>query len=122
MFRPDIDTPKRVKSNSVTFTEFLQFILTVKPADGHWNSFERECSPCAIEYDFIGKIETMNKDLQFILDHIGVNLTLPTTQERRYERSKSSYFAEVPEHIIQGLWNLYKNDYEMFGYNFTLPH
>ncbi|XP_072041420.1 carbohydrate sulfotransferase 14-like [Amphiura filiformis] len=44
--------------------------------DDHWREMYRICSPCAIKYNFIGKLETINKDSTYILSHIGAtNLT-----------------------------------------------
>ena len=116
---------QRITSEIVTFKECLQYILTLKNCnqfDQHWIPYECECAPCAMNYTFVGKLESMNADVQVLLDQIGKNLSLSSTKENvAYTKSKSAYFADIPKYVIRGLCRVYKHDYEMFGNNFTIP-
>ena len=51
-----------------------------------------------MNYTFVGKLESMNSDVQVLLDQIGKNLSLSSTKENvAYTKSKSAYFADIPK-------------------------
>ena len=39
--------------------------------NGHWKNANRVCSPCAINYDYILKVETHADDLEYIFKMTG---------------------------------------------------
>ncbi|KAL0155080.1 hypothetical protein M9458_049343, partial [Cirrhinus mrigala] len=54
----------------VTFKEFIQYLLDVhRPVgmDIHWEPVGHLCSPCLLDYDFIGKFETLEEEANFLL-------------------------------------------------------
>ena len=117
------------KSNDFTFLQFLRLILQLKPGkfEGHWDRYHDYCTPCSIDYSFIGNTDKLSKEIPYILDKIGVKANdlprkVPWENKAKYPRKKTSYFADIPMDVIKGVWNLYKEDYEMFGYNFTVPN
>ena len=56
----------------MSFVEFLELVVSngddmneIKPNLGlnrHWMTFNSLCDPCHINYDVIGKLETINED------------------------------------------------------------
>ncbi|XP_064595032.1 carbohydrate sulfotransferase 11-like [Liolophura sinensis] len=58
--------------HNVTFPEFIKHVIrTVETKAGlnlHWMPMYMVCSPCEVEYDLIGKLETISQDLNYILE------------------------------------------------------
>jgi hypothetical protein len=53
------------------FEQFVDFILDMKvPNDGHISFFWMACDMCHIEYDVIGKPETINEDMAYIFQKV----------------------------------------------------
>ncbi|KAK1163405.1 carbohydrate sulfotransferase 8-like isoform X1 [Acipenser oxyrinchus oxyrinchus] len=114
--------------SDVTFKEFLQYLLDVhKPVgmDIHWDHVNRLCSPCLIDYDFIGKSESMREDANFLLHLTDApkNLTFPTFKDRHsYEERTTTkitqqYFAQIAPSDRQRAYDFYYMDYLMFNYS-----
>ena len=61
-------TGNRVIQNKRQFNEFLWLITkSGMRGDPHWTSYQKQCTPCDIHYNFIGKLESFNKDLHYIM-------------------------------------------------------
>ncbi|XP_034434178.1 carbohydrate sulfotransferase 8-like [Hippoglossus hippoglossus] len=114
--------------NGVTFKEFVQYLLDVhRPVgmDIHWEQANQLCNPCLIDYDFIGKFETMYEESDFFLRLIGApqNLTLPSFKDRNPTETRTStqvtqsYFSEVSMMERQRVYDFYYMDYLMFNYS-----
>ncbi|XP_072037389.1 carbohydrate sulfotransferase 13-like [Amphiura filiformis] len=64
---------------NIQFQEFIRYVgdsdnMLNDPPEEHWSEMYRLCSPCYIQYDFIGKLETITEDSKFILSHIGAKI------------------------------------------------
>ena len=122
-----------MRSLEVTFEEFLRFVLGRDSfgtfADAHWMRFVERCDPCGIEYDFIGHMETLAEDAEYIFKEIfQSNLNVTESLDPSYGPSAtihalvkpvvfSTYYDEVPDSVIQGIRDYLSVDAEMFGYN-----
>ncbi|XP_033729569.1 carbohydrate sulfotransferase 11-like isoform X2 [Pecten maximus] len=64
--------------HDVTFTEFIQYILEMKrknkieSIDHHFTPIYIHCSPCAVKYDFIGRMENFQEDTTAIFKQTGI--------------------------------------------------
>ncbi|KAM8946710.1 carbohydrate sulfotransferase 8 isoform 2-T2 [Pelodytes ibericus] len=114
--------------SGVLFKEFIQYLLDVhRPVgmDIHWDHVSRLCSPCLIDYDFIGKFESMEEDANFLLHLIGAppNLTFPrfkdrhSNEERTTNKITQQYFAQLSPTERQRSFDFYYMDYQMFNYS-----
>nr|XP_033798438.1 carbohydrate sulfotransferase 8 [Geotrypetes seraphini] len=112
----------------VQFKEFIQYLLDVhKPVgmDIHWDLVSRLCSPCLIDYDFIGKFETMEEDANFLFHLIAAphNLTFPQFKDRHSNEARTTtsiaqqYFAQLSSSERQRTYDFYYMDYLMFNYS-----
>ncbi|MBN3316644.1 CHST8 sulfotransferase, partial [Atractosteus spatula] len=112
----------------VTFKEFMQYLLDVhKPVgmDIHWEHVNRLCSPCLVDYDFIGRFESMEEDANFLLHLTGAprNLTFPSFKDRHSHEERTSarltqqYFAQLTPSERQRAYDFYYMDYLMFNYS-----
>uniref|UniRef100_A0A3B3R4Z9 Carbohydrate sulfotransferase n=1 Tax=Paramormyrops kingsleyae TaxID=1676925 RepID=A0A3B3R4Z9_9TELE len=112
----------------VTFKEFVQYLLDVhRPVgmDIHWEPVGRLCSPCLLDYDFIGKFETIEEDANFLLSRLGAppNLTFPSFKDRNPNAERTSahitqqYFTKLNASERQRAYDFYYMDYLMFNYS-----
>lgn len=114
--------------SGVTFQEFIRYLLDVhRPVgmDIHWEPVSQLCSPCLLDYDFIGKFETLEEDANFLLRRTGApkNLTFPTFKDRNPEAARTSthitrhYFTQLHASDRQRAYDFYYMDYLMFNYS-----
>ena len=88
--------------------------------DRHW-MLQTDClHPELISYDFIGRVETFETDIQKLLDHIKLNYTYTSISEKvnasmNYDRK--SYF----NHELQSIFvKKYLKDFTTYNYNTEL--
>ncbi|XP_017160675.1 carbohydrate sulfotransferase 8-like [Poecilia reticulata] len=116
----------------VTFREFVQYLLDAQRPVGmdiHWERVGQLCSPCLIHYDFIGKIESLQEDADFLLRGIGApgNLTFPDFKDRNPREKRTSsritqdYFSQLNGTERQKVFDFYYKDYLMFSYPKPFP-
>lgn len=114
--------------SGVRFPEFIQYLLDVhRPVgmDIHWDHVSRLCSPCLIDYDFVGKFESMEDDANFFLSliHAPRNLTFPRFKDRHAQEARTTarithqYFAQLSAPQRQRAYDFYYMDYLMFNYS-----
>ncbi|XP_036296490.1 carbohydrate sulfotransferase 8 [Pipistrellus kuhlii] len=112
----------------VRFPEFVQYLLDVhRPVgmDIHWDHVSRLCSPCLIDYDFVGKFESLEDDANFFLSliHAPRNLTFPRFKDRHAQEARTTagitrrYFAQLSAPQRQRAYDFYYMDYLMFNYS-----
>ncbi|XP_066917555.1 carbohydrate sulfotransferase 13-like [Clytia hemisphaerica] len=114
------------KKSSVTFAEFVQYIVDSPLEDKefwneHWERIERLCLPCLIQYDFIGKFETLKQDADFLLRTLDVNdlVKFPDGYKGHASSTPSlmrNLFESLPKRLLEKLYELYKMDFMLFGY------
>ncbi|XP_072044809.1 carbohydrate sulfotransferase 11-like [Amphiura filiformis] len=61
---------------NVTWSEWLQYIADPTEQmdfDRHWKEMYKLCSPCAIDYDYVGKLENIKEEADFIMDRLDIS-------------------------------------------------
>ncbi len=109
---------------TMTFREFIGYILNMNEFDGHWSPYQLQCLPCKIKYNYVGKFETFEKDASEILRQITGNATIPDIIQRdagpfskvKTEDIVNEYFNTLPKDWLLRLHKIYSTDLEMFGY------
>ena len=105
-----------------TFSEFVDYLLRVpvQQFNDHWVPYWLHCHVCEMEYDIIGKMETIADDMEFIAERSGLaatNISLPWTNRRNSgDKVSLDYFRHLTVDQVMGLYRIYKLDFEMFGY------
>ncbi|XP_027032895.2 carbohydrate sulfotransferase 12-like [Tachysurus fulvidraco] len=109
-----------------SFSDFIQYILSL-PArnyemfDEHWKQTVHMCHPCIINYDFIGKMETIEEDAAHLLRLLKVDNIVDF---KPYEKNKTStdemktWFYNIPTEWRRKLYDIYRADFELFGYEY----
>lgn len=108
-----------------TFLNFIQYLLdpnTEKemPFNEHWRQMYRLCHPCQINYDFVGKLETLDEDAEHLLRILRVDnvVEFPLSHRNRTVRSwEQDWFANIPNELRRELYKLYEADFRLFGYS-----
>lgn len=113
---------------NTTFHEFVEYVSDpnhnlLDPAEEHWIEMFRLSHPCAIKFDFIGRVETLDRDTDFVLRNlIGIppkkilfrNSTNPTNSSDGGLLQK--YFSDVPRKDVKALYERFAPDFKIFGY------
>ena len=119
--------------DKVSLADFLSFqsLYYKMISDVHWNKYTDLCQPCLFNYDFVYKLETNDFDklklFKYLqMEHPDSLLTnLPEISVFNPSRQVApSPVKDLPElrnvssEILSQLYNVYKDDFEMFGYSF----
>ncbi|XP_030628277.1 carbohydrate sulfotransferase 12-like [Chanos chanos] len=108
-----------------SFSNFIQYVTdpeTLKHGlfDEHWRQMYRLCHPCQINYDFIGKMETMEEDAAFLLHILHVDNIVkfpPSNINRTAESWVREWYANIPDEWKRKLSKIYERDFKLFGYS-----
>ena len=89
----------------------------------HWAPMTSFCTPCFFHYDVIAKFETLNDDQNYLihlakLDHIIKPQWRNAGKGTQTSEIVMKYFSELTDEQLNGLYNYYKYDFLLFGYNF----
>ncbi|XP_078343415.1 carbohydrate sulfotransferase 11-like isoform X2 [Oculina patagonica] len=120
-FRPQDFEPEG--ENFVSFSEFIQYFSNNISRDRHWRQYEKLSHPCVINYDFIGHFETMEEDGPLVLKMAGIadRVTFPPIHKSTGTDEVLEYYSQVPPEYITRIGELYRSDFEMFGYEYLGP-
>ncbi|XP_072916854.1 carbohydrate sulfotransferase 12-like [Hemitrygon akajei] len=108
----------------LTFTNFIQYLLDPQtekevPFNEHWRQVYRLCHPCQINYDFIGKLESLDEDATYLLKLLKVDKLVQFPSSSRNQTVASwehEWFAKIPVAWRRKLYEIYNPDFVIFGY------
>ena len=111
---------------NASFTEFINYTLSVK--NGHWTSLEYFCEPCRITYDYILRVETMERDSQVLMSDLYPEAgPIPVANAARKKSNSASstshliqpktldIFSQLPRKTLEKLMKKYAWDLEFYG-------
>ncbi|XP_060769998.1 carbohydrate sulfotransferase 12-like [Neoarius graeffei] len=109
-----------------SFEHFIQYILSLAESnytkfDEHWRQVIHLCHPCLIDYDFIGKMETIEEDAAQLLRilHVDNIVDLQPLKRTKTEQSwTKTWFANIPMEWRRKLYKVYEADFRLFGYKY----
>jgi len=121
-----------MRGDDVKFEEFVQYILRQaqdgqEHLDNHWRPQYNLCQPCHINYDFIGHYETLRQDAEYVLRQISrlsnnTDVKFPAadlnSRNRNSHEFVRKFYDNVSSYHLLRLLQMYKRDYELFGYEF----
>lgn len=119
-------TAQALKTGSdVRFNEFVRFVLDAEHESDsllneHWERYYKQCQPCLLNYDYIGKFETLVDDTREVLTRAKVigKLRAPYVADtfRNNEKTLKSLYQTVSAADLKRLWKIYYPDYNLFSY------
>ena len=107
-------------NNFVSFSEFIHYFSNDISRNQHWRQYEKLCHPCVVNYTFIGHLETLGEDAALLLKMAGIDdrVTFPPVHKSTSSSEVMEYYSQVPTQYITRIGELYRSDFEMFGYDF----
>ena len=125
-------TEEKLNKSWPTFREFAKMRLDNDwryQNDRHWTQAHKLCSPCAIQYDYVLKLESLDIDIDLFINLLVTSKTpeeylqsLVRVKNRNRHAVKNETFALEMKNLTQAERNsiaeLYKFDMELFGYDF----
>ncbi|XP_047515331.1 carbohydrate sulfotransferase 11-like isoform X2 [Pieris napi] len=127
-----------IKSFGPTFYEFVAYLISKQKSktitfDEHWAPYYQFCSPCAINFTVISKVETLSMDSSYVIQQLGLGYLLsPRVKDRRtrlrtvMNKSRDGkntsallryYFGQIDKQMLKDLLDIYGIDFDMFGYD-----
>lgn len=109
-----------------TWWEFVQYIKATPPRhhDEHWRPASLYCSLCSLSYNYILHFENIQQEEQLFAQQLGAEGTIRKRWENRNdeglrkEEVVAKYFDLLDDDDIMALYNIYEDDFKMFGYQF----
>lgn len=95
--------------------------------DWHWDNYVNICGMCAINYDFIGHYETFDQDLTDFKEAAGLSpeqakfFNVHATNQSDTASLMLIYYSQIPLEWIHRLGQLFRANFEKFGYSFLGP-
>ena len=76
-----------------------------------------------MNYDFIGHFENLEEDGHLLLKMAGIDdrVTFPPIHKSTGSDEVLKYYSQVPTRYLKKLGEQYRNDFEMFGYEYLGP-
>ena len=100
--------------------EFIKYVIHSQKSqlNAHWKHFSSLCHPCHIKYDYVGKFESFDSDVNYILEKLGQNhVQFPSVAaSKKTSRLLNSSYTSVLAQDYNMLLDMYALDFEMFGY------
>lgn len=125
--RQRVKFPKAAKNtSSLAFEEFIHYLVNANKnrENSHWNLISSSARVCELRYHFIGKLESLDNDLQYLLHKLRANTSL--TILRAYQGYSGEveilrhYYGNISRPLLRRLYQAYKMDFDMFGYDMTI--
>ena len=139
-FREGNVTEEEIEQGTPSFLEFVKMILSKSrfSEDIHWKPYGKTCNPCFLDYQHLIRIESMIPDSlpvlkklnisdPMVLDSFKHNHELQSLQHRnqasthamtRIQPKYLKEFETIPKDMLQQLYQRYKDDFLLFGYQF----
>ena len=94
----------------------------------HWNSMFEHCNPCTVNYDFVLRLETLEKDYQVLATYLRLPIHLrfsppylDTMKSSLLDPEEKMFsllwrYENLQSKVLAGIRSIYDNDLEVFGY------
>ena len=125
LVHPELLRQRPLEDIRMPYVDVLKF-LKAGGKDMHFSGpYENKCQPCVLKYDYLAKVETFDKDMDYIIDHQfpakrGKNTLrntwgTPKIQKIKFYKELKEY-EELPEELIHFAVSKYSRDFEQYGY------
>ena len=79
-----------------------------------WESYFNLCHPCAINFDFVGKIENMHEDKYDILDGLDFTQMKLRVKHKVEHKSYLHYHKNISHEVFVLSRKTYEHDFNLF--------
>jgi len=108
--------------------EFIQWILKngdhPERFDVHWRPVSVFCSICVVQYNYILHFENLEQEELLFVEELNTKAVITPRWDNRNDMGLvkkdivNTYFSLLDEQDVVRLYQLYKDDFLMFGYEF----
>jgi len=106
--------------------EFVQYVKDTPPGnhDEHWKPVSLYCTPCAYSFNYILHFENIQQEEKHLLSEIDQSNSTKQEWKNRNraditnEQLIEKYFSQLDNDDILDLYEIYKQDFQLFGYQF----
>ncbi len=93
--------------------------------DSHWDVIFDMYHPCEFYFDFIGHLETLNEDVDYLFQFLNITDVVHFDRAKRPTNSSKTvmlqeYFGQLSHELFQKVVLKYQDDFRVFGYK--IPH
>ena len=132
-FRPNASQSALKELHDITFREFIEYLVTkgsnisTPIMDWHWDNYVNICGMCAVHYDFIGHYENFDQDLSDFREAAGLSpkhakfFNAHASNGSDTASSMLSYYSQLPVEWIDTIGQMFRANFEMFGYSYPGP-
>ena len=126
----------KINTEKVPFTRFVDKVIkrfAEQTEDRHWKTFVSRCQYCYVPYNVIGRMETFQEDVQYIILKNKLEKLLPLDKALNFQSINSSKrdvndttqltrekFYQLSNEQIQNLYKIYQLDFELFDYDIDI--
>lgn len=110
-------------SKKISFEEFVDVVceLDVYDMDPHWRIQYFHTFQNLVDYDYIGRMESFDKDISYVLSRLVDNHRDYYRPEVRHSTNSSYLYKQYYNDVIQEkVFNKYKIDFDYFGYKLDI--
>ncbi|KAJ8022273.1 Carbohydrate sulfotransferase 11 [Holothuria leucospilota] len=116
------------KADDVKLEEFIQYIVKSPKhrRNTHWNNYWSHNRACELRFDFIGKLETIQDDVRFMLYKLkvenrdNIEFLKPYVTYHGKQEKLRKYYKNVSLPLLRQLYSIYHMDFKMFGYDMEI--
>ena len=116
----------------ISFSDFVQALKNGAPKNVHWQTVGELCSPCDIDYNFVGSLENFEEDAKYLLKNIlrtkytyedifdsaaGPNYKV---QSKHPNVSYHDQYRQLSSDLKKFVAEYYMDDAKAFGYNMSM--
>ncbi|XP_048483818.1 carbohydrate sulfotransferase 11 isoform X2 [Plutella xylostella] len=121
----------KIKEKYPLFEEFVSYVLdefkAARVLDMHWTPYTGFCTPCKFYFDVILKFETLDEDQRFLIQLARLQDVVKPEWRNSGKGTKTSntinhLYSRITRPQLNGLYNLYKNDFQLFNYSIESYH
>ena len=108
----------------ITFKHFIKFVINSPSHFYPWKTLYEACLPCTFNYRFIAYYEWDMERKDALAKHLGVTFSKNKRGLREEATVKNwwKYYDNISDTDLIKLREMYKNDFDLFGYVWPLDH
>ena len=122
-FRHNISKDELEKPGPASLEEFFRYLVAHKSSiedfNIHWRPMAYFCAFDHIDYDFIGELDNLACEIDFIVRHsptLTNIIKIPEYSHPYKKKNKHEELLKVPHDLIRAVAEIYREDFEIFGY------
>ena len=109
-FRKNPSSKSKLTGYDVSFAEYVKYVIrslqtkTFQDLDEHHISIFDKCELCAVDFDFIGKMESFPEDSMHIMKKMGLNSTVEEFSDAAVYKEMSAEDAVTDTIVYPFMW------------------